>query len=275
MLDSAPDGDSIRFLPDHPDQVSDRWPGLRRHPDGGLGVRLDGVDAPETHYLAAGGLGVLRQPPPWPDRAAAALLDFLGFRTVGRHSDGRVVSAQPAAVAGAIAVRRVDKYGRAVAFAFRGRFRLAGRSRFALTAAVVRSSVNWRLLEAGLAYPVFYQDMPVPLLELLAGAAREARTAGRGLWPHDRSHDGFSLSSLAALENDLLWPKLFRRLVDHVGSNGGSLSLAAFGAFLDAEVGRVRLWQSACDAAFADLVAVDDGILRLMTPPEALAFAED
>ena len=238
-------------------------------------MRLDGVDAPETHYLAAGGLGVLRQPPPWPDRAAAALLRFLGFETVGRHSDERVVTARPAAVAGALAVRRVDRYGRAVAFAFRGRFRMGARSRFALTADAVHSSANWRLLADGLAYPVFYRDMPPALVALLAQAAADARGAGRGLWPHDRSHGGFALTSLDALQCDLLWPKLFRRLVDHVGGNGGDLSLAAFGAFLEGDVGAVRLWQAACDVPFADLVAVDHAAVRLLVPPEAIAFPED
>lgn len=256
--------------------MTDRWPGLRRHPNGGLTVRLDGVDAPETHYLAAGGLGVLRQPPPWPDRAAAALLEFLGFRAVGRHSDERVVAAEPAAVAGAIALRRVDKYGRAVAFAFRGRFRIGHAHRFALTPAVVRSSVNWHLLARGLAYPVFYQDMPQPLLQLLAQAAHEARAAGLGLWPHDRSHDGFALASLDALQREaMLWPKLFRRLVDQVSGNGGQLSLAAFSAYLEGEVGQVRLWQAGCDAAFSGLVSVEGACVRLLVPPEAVAFAED
>ncbi|MDE2343985.1 MAG: thermonuclease family protein [Betaproteobacteria bacterium] len=253
-----------------------RWPGLRRHPDGGLTVRLDGIDAPETHYLASGGLGVLRQPSPWPDRAAAALLEFLGFQRVGRHSDERVVSAEPPAVAGAIALRRADKYGRAVAFAFRGRFRISSSQRFALTAPVVRSSANWHLLTQGLAYPVFYQDMPQPLLELMGRAGHEARAAGLGLWPHDRSHDGFTLASLDALQREaLLWPKLFRRLVDHVGGNGGQLSLAAFGAYLESEVGVVRLWQAGCDAAFTSLVSVEQASVRLLVPPEAIAFAED
>ncbi len=276
LLDSAPDGDSIHFIPDDDTDLARQAPGVKRHPNGGITLRLDGVDALETHYLASGGLGVLRQPAPWPDRAALSLLTFLGFSEVRRHSDERIIASQPLATRGAIAMRRVDKYGRAVAFVFRGEFRMAPSGRFALTPEVVRSSANWHQLRQGHAYPIFYQDMSPALMALCSEAACAARAEGLGFWPEDRTHGGFALTSLDALKGEaLLLPKLFRRLVDHVGSNGGQLSLATFRAFLETQVGPVCLWREPCSVAFAELVEVEGAELRLLVAPEDIAFAED
>ncbi len=249
---------------------------MKRHPDGGITLRLDGIDALETHYLATGGLGVLRQPAPWSERAADALLTFLGFEKIRRHSDERIIASQPLATRGAIALRRIDKYGRAVAFAFRGQFRLAHSSRLELSTKVIRSSANWHQLRYGHAYPIFYQDMAPALMEICSAAARAAQAEGLGFWPHDRTHGGFALTSLDALKQEaLLLPKLFRRLVDHVGGNGGHLSLATFGALLETKVGVVRLWRQHCSVAFADLVEVNEPTLRLMVVPDEIAFSED
>lgn len=276
LLDSAPDGDSIHFIPDDAAAALNGTPAVKRHPDGGIILRLDGIDALETHYLASGGLGILRQPAPWPEHAAAALLTFLGFEEVRRHSDERIIASRPLATRGAIAVRRIDKYGRAVVFAFRGQFHAAHASRFELTPDVVRSSVNWHQLRHGHAFPIFYQDMSPALMALCSDAARAAQGEGLGFWPKDRTHSGFSLTSLDALKNEaLLLPKLFRRLVDHVGGNGGRLSLATFHALLEAKVGQVSLWREQCSASFADLVEIDGAALRLLIAPDEMAFAED
>jgi endonuclease YncB( thermonuclease family) len=276
LLDSAPDGDSIHFVPDDDADLVRDAPAIKRHPNGGITLRLDGVDALETHYLASGGLGVLRQPAPWPDRAALSLLTFLGFDEVRRHSDERIIASQPLATRGAIAVRRIDKYGRAVAFAFRGQFRASRTGHFELTPEVVRSSVNWHQLRHGHAYPIFYQDMSPALMALCSEASRAAQAERLGFWPEDRTHGGFALTSLDALKREaLLLPKLFRRLVDHVGGNSGQLSLTTFRAFLEARIGQVSLWRESCSVSFADLVAIDGAALRLLVPPEDIAFAED
>jgi endonuclease YncB( thermonuclease family) len=276
LLDSAPDGDSIHFIPDDDADLMREAPAVKRHPDGGITLRLDGVDALETHYLASGGLGVLRQPEPWPDRAALSLLTFLGFEAVRRHSDERIITCLPLATRGAVAVRRVDKYGRAVAFAFRGHFRVARAGRFELTPEVVRSSANWHQLRHGHAYPIFYQDMPPALMALCSEASRAAQSEGLGFWPEDRTHGGFALTSLDALKHEaLLLPKLFRRLVDHVGGNGGQLSLTTFPAFLETKVGQVCLWREPCNVSFTDLVDIEGAALRLLVAPEDIAFAED
>src|SRR6187551_2177193 len=63
ILSTEPDGDSIRFYPDDPAA----WalvPGpnaVRTNAGGGAQLRLDGIDALETHYSPRGG-GPLHQP---------------------------------------------------------------------------------------------------------------------------------------------------------------------------------------------------------------------
>ncbi|MHB8353470.1 MAG: hypothetical protein ACYDCF_03410, partial [Burkholderiales bacterium] len=87
---------------------------------------------------------------------------------------------------------------------------------------------------------------------------------------------GFALTSLEALRHEaVLLPKLFRRLVDHVGGNGGQLSLTTFHAFLETRVGQVSLWRQQCSASFADLVEIDGAALRLLIAPDEIAFAEN
>jgi endonuclease YncB( thermonuclease family) len=276
LLDTAPDGDSIHFLPEDCQGLTRLEPLLKTHPDGGITLRLDGIDALETHYLAPGGLGVLRQPPPWPERSAEALLQFLGFEAVQRRADERIFAARPAVIQGAIALRRVDKYGRGVGFAFRGRLRLPNHRPLVASPSVLRTSANWHLLRHGQAYPTFYQDMPEAMLCPLAEASATAQREGLGHWPFDRTHRGFTLDSLESLKQEaLLLPKLFRRLADFVGGNGGRLSLAGFRENLQVEVGAVRLWPQNCNVEFADLLEVRGQNLRLLVPPDTVRFAND
>jgi hypothetical protein len=65
----------------------------------------------------------------------------------------------------------------------------------------------------------------------LSAAAVAARTAGAGLWAHDRTLAGADGSSVATLEQDgVIFPKLFRRLVEFYAS--GQVDLSTFGAWL-------------------------------------------
>jgi hypothetical protein len=57
ILDTEPDGDSIRFYPADPAEWS-KVPGehqVRTNASGGAQLRLDGIDALETHYSPLGG----------------------------------------------------------------------------------------------------------------------------------------------------------------------------------------------------------------------------
>lgn len=58
IVHAAPDGDSIKFYTNNPGLW--QGPGVRTNHAGGAQLRLDGIDALETHYQPKGGsLGML------------------------------------------------------------------------------------------------------------------------------------------------------------------------------------------------------------------------
>ena len=88
---AQPDGDSIRFKPDDPAKW-DLITGpnrVKRNASGAAQLRLDAIDALETHY----GTPRTHQPLGLAHAAAAELLDWLGFSNVVRAQDETVTSS--------------------------------------------------------------------------------------------------------------------------------------------------------------------------------------
>src|SRR5881227_772624 len=86
---TQPDGDSIRFFPDDP-ALWARVPGptaVRINAGGGAQLRLDAIDALETHYSPTGGGGPLHQPLEFAHAARDELVRWLGFREVKREGE--------------------------------------------------------------------------------------------------------------------------------------------------------------------------------------------
>ena len=89
VLGAAPDGDSIRFYPDAADAWKRAGLRVRANAAGGAQLRLEGIDALETHYTpTVGDLRNLHQPHDLGRAAAAELLRLLGFD--GKQSDHRL-----------------------------------------------------------------------------------------------------------------------------------------------------------------------------------------
>lgn len=115
-------------------------------------LRLEGIDALETHYQARVPGGLLwRQPAELGNAASDALLERLGFTDVQRDEHGVVTSTVPEEVPGYVLTRFADKYGRAVAFAFAGSHRGRDGSQVHLDVDGMRESANYQVLETGLA----------------------------------------------------------------------------------------------------------------------------
>jgi len=75
-------------------------------------LRLDAIDALETHYTPPHAAGEWRQPAGLGQGAGAALLEGLGFDQVTRDEHGTVTAAEPAQTEGYILTRFADEYGR-------------------------------------------------------------------------------------------------------------------------------------------------------------------
>jgi len=276
VVRAAPDGDSIRFYPDAADAWERAGLNVRPNAAGGAQLRLEGIDALETHYTpAVGDLRNLHQSHDLGRAAAAELLRLLGFEDVVRRDDEVVTSATPATRPGHIYTRFADKYGRAVAFAYAGTTDQPDLAAVFLDAAALAGSVNQQLLASGLEYPTYYSKLFVDLRAALNGAVEEARTAGRGVWPDDVTMKGVTVDSLATLTDvAIVLPKLFRRLVDYLSINNGDVSLAGLPAYLASRDDRLVVVSTGQITGFDNVLVVDGQTVRMTRPPEDLVFIE-
>ena len=279
VLDHAPDGDSVRFVPDRPIPVAQSMPRLRWSKDGALSVRLLGVDAPEIHYRRRG-QPLWRQPPPWGERAAQALLNFLGFPVLQRNPAGRVVGAEPQACRGTLGVLRVDRYGRALALALReeqSRERHGAGDALPAWKDLWEVSANRELLQQGHVYPLVHRDFPMGWRGSLNTSVQVARMQGKGVWRADRTHCGIPWSAAQTLRDTLessclIWPFLFRRLVDVEAGFRPAGSAMEWLSRLNRHVGSVSLSSINGTVPFLDLITFTDGKLRLLVPPEEIVI---
>ncbi|MEV6197905.1 nuclease [Streptomyces sp. NPDC051920] len=278
IVGASPDGDSVRFVPDDPGEWDLlRGRKVRRNLAGGAQLRLDGIDALETHYRPPHG-PELHQPAPYAGGAAEALLGWLGFEEVERGANGIVRHSAPESVPGYILTRSADVHGRCVALAGRGTDAAPGASGslVTVTAEHLRQTANHHQLAEGLAYPTFYRNLFVGLRRELSGAARRARQDGLGLWPSDQTRSGAKVEGPATLtESAVLLPKLFRRLADYLQLNDGDPSLEGFRAYLEQREDRLFVLSTGQWTGFDTIMDVTNGdTVRLNHPPEDLVFDE-
>lgn len=135
----TPDGDSVRFEPDDRDLMRS-IPRVRMKAGARtVQLRYEGIDALEKHAIE-----------PHAQNARDANLRLLG--TTG--------AADPAGARGYILTREGDmKAGRPVCFVFAGEADEDDGTAVFLRSDRVRHSVNFQLLEAGMAYPLFYETL--------------------------------------------------------------------------------------------------------------------
>lgn len=272
VLGTAPDGDTVRFVADQPALWS-RIPHGVRVNKGAANLRLEGIDALETHYHVTG-LSNLHQPTVLAHAAASELLRFLGFSGVQRGPNERITAVKPEATCGFMLSRFADKYGRATAIAFKGSHPAEDGSLVTLDVPSFKKSLNFDLAKAGQAYPTYYTLLYPDLRAALTQAVVKARQARKGLWAEDATAD-FEVGSLAAVEDELvILPKLFRRLVEFIGLGGGDAELSSFKAFLKAKNDRVTVLSAGHKTGLDNLITVTGPRVRLTVPPEDLMFEE-
>jgi endonuclease YncB( thermonuclease family) len=214
VVGKSPDGDSIRFVPDRPDLLHDLYRGDRvriTRADGSVQLRLEGIDAPETHYGGdAQPLGV---------EARDWLLEQAGFADVVFDQSATVQSAAPATRAAVVLSKGVDPNGRPIAYLLVDDG--AGLRDGAWTHVdreLLDRTLNARSLAAGVSYLTLYTSTPAPHRTRLRRLAADAREAGKGVWAADES-EMFRLASQASISPPngvLILPKLFRRCTDYL-----------------------------------------------------------
>ena len=276
VLKAAPDGDSIRFYPKNPEMWKKLSTRVRTNQTGGAQLRLDSIDALETHFQPKGGsVGSSHQPLKYAHSAADELLKFLGFQKITRGDREVVTASEPEEVPGFILTRFADQYGRAVAFVFKGNPEGSDGSETNLNKTLLKKSANFHLLSKGQAYPTFYSKLYPDIRKELIVATQKARNENNGLWQLDQTNTGFVLEDLETItEKAVILPKLFRRLLGYLAINDGSVALDGFPAYLESLNDKLIILPDGHVTGFDYVVKVEGQNIKLTTLPEDLVFLE-
>jgi len=265
VLGYSPDGDSIRFQADN----EANWSKLsgppvnlnaRRHAQ----LRLEAIDTLETHFQN------MHQPL---DLAIKAL-DFLlsGLNITGVKWDvlrTRITKAKDG-TEGYIISREVEKNRRPVSFVYSGAAPESDGSSVFLDVARLRQSLNYRSLEAGLAYPTYYKGLFSDLRKALTKTTRSARDAVLEIWAEDRTNAGFDVTGIESISDQhVIMPKLFRRIAEYLEGGG---SLEGFKEFLELKNDGLTIISTAHFTHFDTVVEVNGTTVRMTELPENLMF---
>jgi endonuclease YncB( thermonuclease family) len=272
---SQPDGDSVHFFPASPAAFTSLHLDAHLGSGGAAQLRLDAIDALETHYTPpAHGARTMHQPLELAHAAGARLLALLGFTDVVRDGE-TVTSATPDAVSGYILTRFADKYGRPVSLAYAGTTDQADLTSVFTDVSLLHGSINYQLLAEGLVYPTFYSQLYPDLRAELTAAAGNARDVKAGVWAADATTSGATITTLADLTDQLvILPKLFRRLAEYFALSAGSVSLDGFAAFMSSHNDRLFVISEAHATGFDNVITVDGQTVRLDKDITDLIFVE-
>jgi len=271
----SPDGDSVRFKADHDTNWKKISGTPKKNKKGHVQLRYEGIDALETHYQPkVKGSHSEHQPLVFADAARRFNLERLGIKNVVWNAKQTKVASAQDGTRGYIVTRAIDnpRNGRPVAFVYSGNPGQADGSKIHLGAALVRRSVNYKLVSAGYAYPTYYPTVFSDLRDAFTAAVKKARSTKKGFWPKDKT-GGFLFNGKQTLtDRSPLLPKLFRRLIEHLAGGG---TLAGFRAFLHGkEDGVLILPQAHHTSALDAVVSVKGRKIALTVLPENLVFDE-
>lgn len=273
-----PDGDTVKFRPDNPILVErlERPGGIG--PDfngrGMINLRLEGIDALETHF------DDMHQNLDLALAARDALLQRLGFGAVTFWPDlpFKVQTVEQHPRRGYVLAKTLEGHGRVVAFVYAGDPPQVDGADVWLDDPTLDASLNTQLLADGMVYPLFYTTLPVDLTQHLTAIAIQAREGGRGLWPSAIAtvENGVEIRDLATVEQLVIWPKLFRRLAHYFAA--GNVGLAQFDAWLRADPTNRddRLILPSRELGnMHDIIHIEGDTLRMVYQPEDLIIVPD
>jgi hypothetical protein len=227
-----PDGDTVRFEPDDP-EILDRLPWFSGRPPalnarGNIAVRYEGNDALETHFKES------HQNLALANAARDRNLELLGFEGV-RFSDtnpNKIAAVDGNPAEGYVIANGIEANGRLLALVYTGQPGQPDGTKVFVDDAVLDASINVQLVREGLAYVEPYDTMPISLVRHARDIVRGARDTAAGVFGAEDVGvgRGAEILDLAALEELVMWPKLYRRLTSYFAE--GHLGLAGFDAWI-------------------------------------------
>ncbi|MEM9275353.1 MAG: thermonuclease family protein [Cyanobacteria bacterium P01_F01_bin.143] len=252
-----PDGDSVRFAPNDPSPLFS-LPRRGRSPrvndnNGTLQLRFEGIDAMEKDAKE-----------PFASDATSKNLELIGLTSATDEVDGYILTNQ------------IDPFGRPICFVFSGNAEEEDGSSLFLTAERMKESVNYKLIEAGAAYPLFYDTLFDDLRSELATATKNARTTEVGFWSNDKTNIGVIWAGKDSLPDlDPIFPKLWRRLEGYTQNRSfrdESNTLDAFIDYLETRSERIVVTSEPKTTDFDNIVEVDGAIVKLLVLPEDIVI---
>lgn len=266
----SPDGDSVKFEANNPKN----WDKISGHhkikqTKGRAQLRFEGIDALETHYQPKV-KGATKVGQPLGQVARDFTLKALGIKNVKWGPGGNKVVSADDGVPGYIITRDADIFGRPISFVFAGAAPEADGSSLNFDTARLQKTINYKLIQSGMAYPTYYRTLFSDLRDELTKAVKKARAAKKGLWPKDKT-SGFVFNGIKSItQANPIFPKLFRRLVEHVQSGG---QIGTFIKFLGKKADGVLILPQAHHTSALDTVVQVKGKKVAMTVlPENLVF---
>ena len=253
-----PDGDSLRFAPDDPQPLfSLRRRGSRpprvNERNGTVQLRYEGIDSLEKDAKE-----------PFASDATRSNIHLCGLSGPTDEARGYILANQ------------IGPNGRPICFVFSGEAPEDDHTDIFLDADRLRESVNFKQIQEGSAYPLFYDTLFASLREPMAEATREARVAQIGFWVADKTNVGVNWGGATSLPNlDPIFPKLWRRLEKYTQSRDfrhESATLAAFNDYLLANPDRLFIVSEARSTDLDDILEIDGNRVRLLFLPEDLVF---
>lgn len=273
-----PDGDTVSFKPNNPALIGTLQRFGFREPDinkrGIISVRFEAIDALETHF------GQAHQQLDFAFTARDVMLAALGFQNVIFWDDlpNVVRSVDQDFLPGAIIANGIDGNGRILGFVYTEAEGLADEKETWLDEALMQRSVNFKVLEAGLAYGAIYTSLPVELAEKTKQVARAVRQAQTGLFGFEsvNTAQDVAISNLDELESLIMCPKVFRRLVRFFAS--GLTELTELDGWLRADPinrdDRLLLPNGEL-GNMHDFIIVENGKMKFRFEPEEVIILPD
>jgi len=260
-----PDGDSIRFqATNQSNWDSFTWKEAAHKLTKKKQLRVEAIDALETHYDG------YHQPRAFALAALESLLDLLQIHTVTYSlSLTKVVDASDGK-AGFIASATVDPFGRPVSYVFPKDAKLKDGAVMDSSELPVEDSINFQLAREGLVYPTFYTTTDRFFADKIRAVVARAKATKRGIWSIDRTPDFTLLDIRTIQEDNLIMPKLFRRLVSFFDnySDFGKLE-----EYMKKQRDNLTLWDGTKKKSLADLMTFEGRRIRMTTPLEDILFS--
>jgi hypothetical protein len=213
-------------------------------------------------------------------QARDTLLAKAGFGKITYFNDRpyKVQSVEHHPIRGYILSNGLDTYGRVIAFAFTGDTQIVDGSSLFASPDMIDESLNTYMLKQGQAYGEFYITLPAELRTHLEEHVTNARSEGKGLWSKDTANveQSAHIANLDDLQELVLWPKLFRRLVAYF--QAGYTGLSKFDEWLRVDpVNRDdRLILPTIELGnMHDLMHIDGDNLSMNYLPESIVIVPD